>query len=346
MNIQIVVFVIGIAIVLGTIYSALRSFVLPRGARDPLTGFDFFIYRTLFNLLLVPIKSYTTRDRILAYYAPIALLTLVPVWFILVTIGYMLVYWALGIGSWFEAFRLSGSSLLTLGFATSQEPIITVFIFSEATLGLMMVALLIAYLPTIYSAFSRRENAVRMLEVRAGNPPSSEEMILRFNRIHGMDRLTKQWAIWENWFADIEESHTSLAGLVYLRSHVPGLSWITAAGTVLDAASLKLSVIEAPQDPQAALCIRSGYLALRQIADFYRIQYPSDPKYPDDPISITRVEFEETCDRFREAGIPLKENLDQSWIDFAGWRVNYDTVLLALADLTDAPEAQWITDQN
>jgi hypothetical protein len=40
-----------------------------------------------------------------------------------------------------------------------------------------------------------------------------------------------------------------------------------------------------------------------------------------------------------EAGVPLKADLEQAWRDFAGWRVNYDRVLLALAALTMAPHA-------
>ena len=32
--------------------------------------------------------------------------------------------------------------------------------------------------------------------------------------------------------------------------------------------------------------------------------------------------------------------------DFAGWRVNYDTVLLELAELTDAPYAMWSSDRG
>jgi hypothetical protein len=37
---------------------------------------------------------------------------------------------------------------------------------------------------------------------------------------------------------------------------------------------------------------------------------------------------------------------DQAWRDFAGWRVNYDTVLLALAALTLAPPAMWSSDRS
>ena len=63
----------------------------------------------------------------------------------------------------------------------------------------ILVAVLIAYLPTMYAAFSRRETAVTLLEVRANTPPSAVEMILRFNRIHGLEHLTEQWAAWETW---------------------------------------------------------------------------------------------------------------------------------------------------
>ena len=96
-----------------------------------------------------------------------------------------------------------------------------------------MVGLLIAYLPTMYSAFSRREQAVNMLEVRAGNPPNPYDMLSRFHRIHGLDKLAELWKNWEIWFADVEESHTTLPALVFFRSPLPEHSWVTAAGTVL-----------------------------------------------------------------------------------------------------------------
>ena len=36
---------------------------------------------------------------------------------------------------------------------------------------------------------------------------------------------------------------------------------------------------------------------------------------------------------------------DQAWRDYAGWRVNYDQVLLALAELTMASEAPWVSER-
>jgi hypothetical protein len=209
---------------------------------------------------------------------------------------------------------------------------------------LILVALLIGYLPTIYAAFTRREAAVTLLEVRAGSPPSAVELITRAHRLRRFDRLNDLWASWEVWFTDIEESHTSLGALSFFRSPQPQRSWITAAGTVLDAASLMDAVVDVPHDTQADLCIRAGYLALRSIAKFFLIAYNADPA-PHDPIHVTRAEFDEVCAELATAGVPLKRDLEQAWRDFAGWRVNYDVVLIALAELMIAPAARWSSDR-
>jgi hypothetical protein len=339
-GLRVLSFVVGIMIVVGTLYSAIETLVLPRSAPDVLTRILFVSVRRLFDLRLRWARSYAERDQVMAFFAPVSLLALPFTWLTLVAIGYTGVFWAVGIGSWYEAFRISGSSLLTLGFAMAEGLLTTILEFSEATIGLILVALLIAYLPTMYAAFSRRETAVTMLEVRADNPPSAVEMILRFHRIHGLDQLGEQWKAWEIWFADIEESHTSLPALVFFRSPRADRSWVTAAGAVLDAASLTLSTVDIPNDASAALCIRAGYLALRRIADFFGMPYDPAPR-PGDPISVSRAEFDAACRRLAEAGVPLKSDLEQAWRDFAGWRVNYDSVLLDLAGLTMAPPAPW-----
>ncbi len=338
------IFFLGLMIVVMTLASALRTFVLPRSENVFLTR---LVFQTVFRLFLLRLywaSSYRERDRILAYFAPTALLLLPLVWLICVDLGYMAMFWALGGQSRFDAFLLSGSSLLTLGFAPVQGLAQTILAFSEAVLGLGLVALLIAYLPTMYTAFARREAAVQMLEVRAGAPPSAVTMIERFYRIQGLERLSEQWQMWEVWFTELEESHTSFSPLVFFRSPRPDQSWVTAAGAVLDAAALTASTLELPRDAQAELCIRAGYLALRSIARFYQIPFNPDPA-PTDPISVTKAEFETVYDRLADEGIPLKPDRDQAWVDFAGWRVNYDSVLITLAGMIVAPYAPWSSDR-
>jgi len=337
--------VLGVSIVIRVLLAAVRFFLLPRSARDRLAAVFFVTWRRLFYLAARRAKSYQQVDRIMAFFAPTSLITLPGFLLALVTLGYTLIYWGLGVDRLYDAYVLSGSSLTTLGSAQEEGVLLVTAMFSEAGIGVTLAALLISYLPTMYAAFSARETAVTLLEVRAGSPPSAVELIARTHQIHGLASLTEVWEQWETWFAALEESHTSLAALVFFRSPKGQRSWVTAAGTILDAASIQASTLDVPFDPATHLCIRAGYLALRSIADFYLIRYNPTPA-PDDPISVSRDEFDAAYDQLKEAGVPLKPDRDQCWRDFVGWRVNYDTVLLALAALTLAPYAPWISDRS
>jgi hypothetical protein len=342
---RVAVFLIGGYLVLMTLSAAVKTFILPRAADVRLTR---WIVRGLylpFRWRADRSRSYQDRDRVMALYGPLILLTQPVVWVALVLFGYTGMYWALGEPGWEQAFRLSGSSLLTLGSVSPGGLAATILTFSEATIGLGLIALLIAYLPAIYTAFSRRETAVAMLEIRAGSPPAATTLIARAHRLGRLNRLTDLWANWEYWFTEIEETHTSLSALVFFRSPQADRSWVTSAGAVLDAAALAASTLDIPRDVQADLCLRSGYLALRRIADFFELPYDKDPK-PTDPISISRAEFDAACGDMANQGVPLKQDLDQAWRDYSGWRVNYDTPLIALAGLTMAPYAPWVSDRS
>ena len=130
----------------------------------------------------------------------------------------------------------------------------------------------------MYASFARRELAVNLLEMRADSPPSAIAMLQRFHRLGRMDRLHRAaGACGRLWFADIAESHTSLAALAFFRSPQRDHSWVNAAGAIMDGAALYRSVVDVPRDIQADLTIRAGYLALRRIADFFRLTYDRDP---------------------------------------------------------------------
>ncbi len=342
---RIVAAILGLLVVYGALRSAVRTLLTPRSIRDPITTYVFVLIRRLFDLRLRWQRTYERRDHWMAYYAPVSLLCLLLVYLFLVQIGFMFLLWASGQTTWRDAFTISGSSLLTLGFANGSTFLQIVLDFLAAAIGLILVALVIAYLPTMYSAYSKRERAVTLLEVMAGKPPSAITMLLRYYRNNGLDELGSSWATWGEWFAHLEESHTALAPLVFFRSSRPEHSWVTAAGTILDAASLTLAVVDIPFDARAALCIRSGYLALRRISDIFQVRYEAEPTFPAEPISIKKAEFEVAYEELRGAGMPVKEP-EQAWHDFAGWRVNYDHPLLALSRLTMAPTAPWTADRE
>jgi len=343
---RVLAFFAGIYVVTSTLMSALLTFVVPRAANTRLARIAFTETRMVLDALTRG-KPYADRDRALALLAPIGLMVLPTIWLLLVFVGFTLVFWGLGVDPIGEAVLVSGSSLFTLGFETPDKHRLYVAIlagFVESAIGLGLLALLISYLPTIYAAFSRRETVVSMLEPLAGSPPSAVTMLMRHHRVRGLDRLDPMWRRYQEWFADIEESHVSLAALVFLRSPQPNRSWITTAGCVLDAAALTSSSLDIERSADAELCIRAGFITLRRVADFFRISYDVNPQ-PGDPTSISRAEFDETYEQLRAAGLPMKPDIDQCFRDYNGWRVNYDTVLLHLAGLTAAPPAPWSSDR-
>ncbi|MBY5160920.1 hypothetical protein [Salsipaludibacter albus] len=340
--VRIVAGIVGLVVVVLALESAVITLVLPRGGNTRTAHLATRLTRAALTATARRTRP-RRRERALALLAPIALLLMPIAWLLQVWLAYAALYVAAGVGDVWDALVLSGSSLLTLGFATADGIVVHLLIFSEATLGLGIVTLLIAYLPTMYTAFSERETQVALLAVRAGTPPRADEMLWRYKRIGNEHELGGAMLEWEEWFAQLSETHTTLTTLPLFRSSDPAQSWITAAGAVLDAASLLHSTVEDGPRAPAALCIRSGFLALRAIADEWALPYDPDPA-PDDPIAITRAEYDEVYDRLAEAGLDLVER-EQAWRDFAGWRVNYDTPLLALAEMIEAPSAPWTSDR-
>ena len=342
---QVVAVVAGTLVVVWTLASAVKSVVVPRGVIPSITRVHFVSIRKLFNIFAGPSRPYETRDRVLALYAPLALVTLPAIWAVLVLLGFTSIFWGTGVQPLTEAFATSGSSLFTLGFLHPGETARITLVFIEAGIGLGLISLMISYLPTIYGAFSRREALVGMLEVRAGLPPSPAALLTRYVRIGWLDKIDEDlFERWEAWFIDVEESHTSQPSLSFFRSPHPQRSWITAGGCVLDTAAIVSSTIDRPYNASCDIVIRTGFLCLRRIADLFGVSYDPDPA-PSDPITVRREEFDRLCAELQSYGVPLKADLDQAWRDFAGWRVNYDEVLVRLCALTMAPPAKWSSDR-
>lgn len=339
--------VIGGVVVAATVLSAIVTVVVPRGVPVRLTTAVFRLSRKLFELRSTIFRhTYEQRDKQMALYAPVTLVALAFVWLVCVLLAFAAIFHALIDSTWAESFEASGSSLMTLGNAPVHGVGQYIAAFTEAGLGLLLLALLITYLPTMYSAFSRREALVTRTSISAGTPPTPWALIERYHRLAGFDRLEAQfWTPWTAGFVDIEESHTSLGALALFRSPQPHRSWVTASGCVLDTAALMQSSVEGFDSPSAQLTMRAGFLALGAIADYHGIAHPSDP-HADDPISIAREEFEEVLDDLAAIGVPIVADRDEAWRDFQGWRVNYDAVLLGLADFTMAPFAPWSADRS
>src|SRR5207249_8149003 len=151
----------GIVLVMVAAASVVVTLVVPRGVRSRLSaGVDRVVGRVLVMATDL-FRSYDAKDRLLTLHGPSTLLALLASWLLLFLAGFALILWPLIPSRSFpDALRQSGSSLFTLGFAADTRAGPVVVYFLAAATGLVVVALQIAYLPTLYGAFNRRESLV------------------------------------------------------------------------------------------------------------------------------------------------------------------------------------------
>ena len=342
-------FAFGILVLVATAASVLGTLVVPRGIDSRISRAADRTIDLIFLTVARQANTFKRRDRIFAWQAPVTLIARLATWLALFVLGYGLVLLPLvhGVG---RAFSESGSSMFTLGYSAPTDGRSTVVDYFAAFTGLIVVGLQIGYLPTLYSAFNRRETDVTLLTSRAGVPAWGPEILVRTQwGVIGADTrpiLFELFDEWERWAAEVAESHTTYLTLVRLRSPRPLSHWLTSLLTVMDAAALHLSLTpQAEPRLSARLCLRMGFVALNQIGTAMRLPVVDDAD-PDEAISISYEDFAEAVGTLERLGYPLERNAEQAWPHFRGWRANYDQTALAMAKALDAPPAMWSGDRR
>lgn len=333
-------FAIGVGVVVGTFASVLDALVVPRASPARFALSMTKVVGAVVTRVAHLFRRYEHRDRVLVMHAPLSLLAVLAAWLGLLVLGFGLVAWALDERTFGESIRFSGSSLFTLGFASPDRSGPTTVAFLAAGSGMIVIALQIAYLPTIYGSFNRRETLVTLLESRAGVPAWGPELLWRHQRAGLVDSLPALYAQWETWAADVAETHTTYPVLVYFRAPHPLRSWVTSLLAVLDSAALYLALAPSRAPSEARLCLRMGFTSVRHLAHTLGLPYDPDPR-PDQPIELDYEEFAQGVGLLTEIGFPVEVSTEEAWNDFRGWRVNYEAVVYALADRVSAVPATW-----
>jgi hypothetical protein len=327
-------------IVLATLMSVVATLIVPRDTPARIASLVAHVYMPAFRWFARVFRSYEGKDRWLSFQAPWFLLTLLATWLVLLAFGYTLITWSITTLDFTQAFREAGSSILTLGFASTETTAATLVDFFAAASGLGVVALLIGYLPVLYGAFNRRERTVTLLESRAGSPAWGPEILWRHQRVGILDSLPDLFEDWEKWCADVAESHSSYPVLLFFRSPDPLRSWLTGLLAVLDAAALYNALCPMTAPSQLRLCIRMGFVSLRTLADALGVPFDPDPR-PDGDIELTYDEYLRGVQRLVEIEFPMERSPEEAWPHFKGWRVNYEEVALGLADRVAATPGPW-----
>jgi hypothetical protein len=338
--------VIGVLLVATAARSIIGTLIVPRPVGSRLTFWVDRVVNGAFRMATARVASYKRRDRILSAQAATILLAQLVAWLGIFFAGFSLLLWPFVPGGITSAFTTAGPALWEIG-STSVHGVAARTILDIGSLtGIVTVTLQIAYLPTLYSAFNRRETEVALLNARGGVPSWGPELLARTHYALGtgvstIDTLPDLYQAWERWAADVAESHTAYLPLVRFRSPKPDSSWVIALLAVIDSAALFLALSpKAAPEVAARLCIRGGFVCFGEVARAMGIDVPAEPE-PGAGISLTYDEFQDAIERMRQVDFPIERDPADAWPDFVGWRVNYEPAAYAVAAALDAVPALW-----
>jgi len=339
-----ITFAIGVFLLALTFWDLFQTIVVPR----PTPGW-FRISRYLVRGSWRVLRSFLGRpgsahDTIFGLFAPAMTVALLATWLIGLIVGYGLILYAardelqpvptnLGATLYFAA-----TSVLTLGFGdiVAEGGVARLVVSVAAIGGLGVVALVVTFLFSLYGSYQRREMRVVMLQASAGAPPSAVALLESYAHLDIVERLPDLFRDWQQWAAEVLDSHVAYPLLGYFRSSHDNLSWISALGTMLDASSLVLTTIEGLPRGDAKLFKRMGTHLVEDISNLgFRAGTPSG--------LLDRSDFEVVCDRLEMAGYPI-EPRDAAWASFEAARATYSTRLEGMASYWATPSAQWLGD--
>jgi hypothetical protein len=227
------------------------------------------------------IASPKRREEFLSYFGPLTLLLILGVWAVGLIASFALILWSSGstalasgeISSLRSDLYLSGTTFFTLGLGdVTPTGTLTRFItVAEAGTGFGFLAIVIAYLPTLYTAFSQREVNISMLDARAGSPPTAGELLRRHGRGRIQDGLGDYLHDWEAWSAQLMETHLSYPILCFFRSQHHNQSWLAAFTSILDVCALLIAYGEGETKWRAQLTFAIARHAIADLCEILRV---------------------------------------------------------------------------
>jgi hypothetical protein len=354
---QVLFFVVGTALALAIVGSALKTVVLPQEGFPRLAQ---VVFAAVHRLLIHRWNTGARASALRALYAPVALVSLPLVWMLLMVVAFTCIYWGTGEPSVQRAFEISGSSLTTLGFAEPETTARIWLAFIEATIGLGLVALLISYLPTIYSAYNGREKGLVRLRPITGTPPTAARLIQTLHRTEELDS-PEFWRNQGDWLLDMQQTHTAFPILSYFPETHDDHSWVASVGALLDACALVLSASETGagevyQDVEKGplFLYVYGVPAFVGIARAANIPIPEPTLLaeltphlaePAPSVCISRDEYLGVMAELAPIISLAPGREEDGWRRFAWLRSSYEPALRAMAGLTYAYPAPWTTDR-
>lgn len=322
--------------------------MLPRrvARRLRITGIYYRVFGEFWFAIAERLRDARRREAFLSLFGPLSLILLLATWAAGLVLGFGLIHWEAGAratpveetANFWTALYFSGSTFFTLGLGdvAPRTGFGRTAAVVEAGTGFVLLALVVGYLPVLYQAFSRREVEISMLDEWAGSPPSAGELFRRLGRWGDVGAVSVFLGRWEEWAADLLESHISYPILAGFRSQHGNQSWVAGLTTILDACALVISSVEGVPH-------RSAYLTFamaRHVAVDLCQVLGSPPLAPEQnrlpPAELARLRV-----TLREAGVTIRED-QTSAAALDDLRAMYEPYVNSLADFLLLPLPNWL----
>lgn len=240
---------------MATTLSVLRTIVIPRALRSIIADSVAFGIIGLGRFGTRFFRSYRRRDNVLAWVGPSIILGQLICWLLLYLAAYGFLIYGVGGRDYGSSFREAGSSLFTLGFASVATEEQTALDFMAAATGPIVIAMMIGFLPNVYSIFLAREvNVTRMSSV-GGEPAWGPEYLVRHYLAGRFDELPDDFTMWSQWASELRMTHVTYPVLLWVRSARGSRHYATTLLTVLDAAALQIALCKTPSRREASRLI-------------------------------------------------------------------------------------------
>ncbi len=342
---------LGAGVVVVVLWDVFETIVLPRRVTRKYRLTRLF-YRYTWISWAATVQSVSAfrgrrQETLLSYYGPFSLIFLLSLWAAGLIFGFALIYTgansSLRVPDWMQpglgaALYVSGTNFFTLGLGdvTPLSPLARILTVAEAGLGLGLLALVIGYLPSINQSFSRREAKISLLDARAGSPPTAAGMLVRQCHNSDLNALLKHFVEWEQWSAELLESHLSYPVLAYFRSQHDNQSWVSALTAILDTSALVIAGTEGPCARQAQLTFA---MARHAVVDLALIFHSAPLMIRHDRLS--EVQFETLRIMLVNAGIQLRQG-EETERALTQLRESYEPYVYALSRYFRLAVPPWI----
>jgi hypothetical protein len=347
---RIFAFITGLVCLFAALFDAFQTIILPRRA----TG-RFRLTRIFFVATWKPWVFFTTRihdarkrESSFSYYGPMSLIFLLVMWAAALTIGFALIYYALGSpftdpvqGAGFQSdLYVSGTTIFTLGLGdvTPHLGWVRAVVILESGTGLGLLAVVMGYFPVLYGAFSRREVSISLLDARAGSPPTAAELLRRHAYEGGDSALGLLLVEWERWSAELLESHISYPLLCYFRSQHTNQSWISALTSVLDTSALLIAGVQGHEARQAQLTFAMARHALVDLSQIFSLAPVNNARD-----RLPEARYEQLYNLLCQSGVSVCRD-GHSYERLRDMRALYEGYAEVLSDYLCMPLPPWIAD--